>query len=107
MPIHELKLLREMQSILLQRTRVAENARNNSASQRIATEQTELHKLGAELLQRMQSQSQGGPQAPMQGRPEPSPPDPQEDPEQRNPEPAGAEDMDAPTSGTEATPNAA
>jgi hypothetical protein len=107
MPIHELKLLREMQSILLQRTRAAENARNNTAAQRIATEQTELHKLGAELLQRIQSQSQGGPQTPMQGRPEPSPPNPQEDPEQRNPEPAGAEEIDAPTSGTEATPNAA
>ncbi len=107
MPIHELKLLREMQSILLLRTRAAENAGNNAASRRIATEQADLHKLGAELLQRMQSQSQGGPQAPMQGGgPQQIPPNPQGPPDDRNPEPRGAEDMDEATPGTEATPDA-
>jgi hypothetical protein len=102
MPIHELKLLREMQATLLQRTRIAETAQNAAASERIAKDQTQLHTLGAELLQRIQSQSQG-PMPPM--RPEQAP-----TPEDRNPTPPEAEQTPEPTNlpeGTEAPSHAA
>jgi DNA repair exonuclease SbcCD ATPase subunit len=102
MPIHELKLLREMQATLLQRTRIAETAQNAAASERIAKDQTQLHSLGAELLQRIQSQSQG-PMPPL--RPEQAP-----TPEARTPRPPEAEQTPEPTNlpeGTEAPSHAA
>lgn len=112
MPIHELRLLREMQASLLERTRVAENTRNNAAAERIAKEQTQLHTLGAELLERVQSQNQGAPAGPGGPIPQPEQPAPQGDAPSKpgNPPAPGAEESQEPAPadhGTEALPHAA
>lgn len=95
MPIHELKLLREMQASLLERTRVAEGSRNPAAAQRVAQEQADIHALGAELLQRIQSQNQGP-----QPRPRLSP----EQPPEQSPEQPPAESPDQPANGQNPAP---
>jgi len=112
MPIHELRLLREMQASLLERTRVAENTRNNAAAERIAKEQTQLHTLGAELLERVQSQNQGATAGPGGPIPQPEQPAPQGDAPSKpgNPPAPGAEESQEPAPadhGTEALPHAA
>src|SRR5690606_26686057 len=108
MPIHELRLLREMQSILLRRTRAAEAAGNDDAARRVAAEQTELHRLASELLERVQSQSGGGaipaPEEPEQ----PGLPDEPSSPEGvGNPGDAADEQNVDPQAGTEASRHAA